>query len=522
MRLTKGARFALLLLVTSVACLVVAGCGDGGATATTQAVTTTQAVATTTTQIATTTTAAPTTTTESETAKLEQYRADMTAIWNEYDPKNAAIVTHLLPLTSGSVSPTEAQNAIREMVGVYEAFILALTKVDPPASLAAAHATYLDGLQKMSAALDRMLEAMGETTATQDASGVLQTVAEGFTVLADVNPSTVEAEKTLRSALGVEMPRTPNGWANLSPESYPGGRFYSPIVLDPANSEFILLGGQPSSSETWAYDPKANVWSDLRPPTEPPYRTMYAMAYTPTGRRVIIFGGGVVTSAAGDIQLLNDTWAYSPRTNSWTDLKPGGSVPSARVLATMVCVPASGKVILFGGTNNRVGYNDTWSYDPTVNQWTRLKPSGTSPSKRAGYAMAYDPTHHALVLFGGIGETALLNDTWSYDPATNKWTKLKPSGPVPAARYGAAMAFDQISQKMILFGGADAKDQLLNDTWAYDPAANAWTKPQTIGAPSGLLGPAMAYDPVNRAILLFGGGDGSSLLNDTWGFYPAK
>ena len=73
--------------------------------------------------------------------------------------------------------------------------------------------------------------------------------------------------------------------------------------------------------------------------------------------------------------------------------------------------------------------NDTWAYDPVANAWTELKPSGTLPPPAPRHAMAYDPVTRRLILFGGFGEhRRSLNDTWAYDPAANAWTELKPCG----------------------------------------------------------------------------------------------
>jgi N-acetylneuraminic acid mutarotase len=76
---------------------------------------------------------------------------------------------------------------------------------------------------------------------------------------------------------------------------------------------------------------------------------------------------------------------------------------------------------------------------------------------------------------------------WAYDPAANSWTELKPSGDVPVGRSFSCFVYNHAVGKAILFGGAngstahDATTVLggstaLNDTWAYDPAANTWTK----------------------------------------------
>ena len=36
-------------------------------------------------------------------------------------------------------------------------------------------------------------------------------------------------------------------------------------------------------------------------------------------------------------------------------------------------------MIMFGGSERYRGLNDTWAYDPAGNTWTDLKPSGTLP-----------------------------------------------------------------------------------------------------------------------------------------------
>ena len=91
-------------------------------------------------------------------------------------------------------------------------------------------------------------------------------------------------------------------------------------------------------------------------------------------------------------------------------------------------------------------YNDTWTYDPVAGTWTQLKPSGLMPSGRSFHAMVYDSLSKRVILFGGADasteEGVLLNDTWSYDPSANIWTEMKPEGPLPPARSQHAMVCD--------------------------------------------------------------------------------
>jgi len=101
----------------------------------------------------------------------------------------------------------------------------------------------------------------------------------------------------------------------------------------------------------------------------------------------------------------------------------------------MVYDSAGKKVIMFGGAGG--AGNDTWAYDPTANSWTELHPAGDLPSARCAYSMVYDSAHGRVILFGGHHGDATLDDTWSYDPASNTWTELHPAGDVPSARENA-------------------------------------------------------------------------------------
>src|SRR5438067_1009208 len=70
--------------------------------------------------------------------------------------------------------------------------------------------------------------------------------------------------------------------------------------------------------------------------------------------------------------------------------------------------------------------------------WTELSPA-TSPSARAAQAEAFDSSTGDLVLFGGVGPSGFLDDTWTFDGSD--WTQLFPSTS-PSARLGASVAFD--------------------------------------------------------------------------------
>jgi N-acetylneuraminic acid mutarotase len=326
-------------------------------------------------------------------------------------------------------------------------------------------------------------------------------------------------------------------WTELRPAgSLPAERNGQSMVYDPSHGQVIMFGGATPSlrsdfpttflNETWTYDPSANTWTKLKPPGyHPSPRAGQAMAYDPVTHRLIMFGGQNENYA-----FLDGTWAYDPAANTWAELKPSGTVPAARCAHSMVYVPDTGKLVMFGGTGGApqpvtpfpLGtelFNDTWAYDPGANTWTNLNPAGAVPEIRGFFTMAYDPIARKVILFGGATATALFSDTWAYDPAANRWTHLSPAGTVPAARGGQVMAYDPPTRKMLLFGGGSFTG-VFDDVWAYDSAANAWKelrRSETV--PSARACATMVCDPTTQRLILFGGVEyGPTNFNDTWAF----
>ncbi len=159
-----------------------------------------------------------------------------------------------------------------------------------------------------------------------------------------------------------------------------------------------------------------------------------------------------------------------------------GTLPSNRHWSP--AVSHGDTMYVFGGRTGEGGggtrRNDLYSFDATTLTWTQHNADGdaNAPSQRFRNAAAWDPVRDVLVIFGGedaAGTT--LNDTWEWDAATNTWTDVTAlvSTP-PSARRFSAMAWDPITQGMILHGGQDASGAR-DDTWGYfGPAGGGWAQ----------------------------------------------
>ncbi|CAE7246959.1 RABEPK [Symbiodinium microadriaticum] len=104
-----------------------------------------------------------------------------------------------------------------------------------------------------------------------------------------------------------------------------------------------------------------------------------AAVWDPDTSKMYIFGGDEGVA-------LNDLHCYDSGDNSWQELLPSGAVPSKRSAHAAVWDPNEKKIYVFGGGDGTVTMNDLHSYNSQSNTWTQLSPSGTPPSARRSMA----------------------------------------------------------------------------------------------------------------------------------------
>jgi hypothetical protein len=145
--------------------------------------------------------------------------------------------------------------------------------------------------------------------------------------------------------------------------------------------------------------------------------------------------------------------------------------------------------------------------------WVQVTPT-QAPSGRAFAAMSYDSLRGRTVLFGGgpnVGPN--FSDTWEWDGTT--WT-LRTPAVSPPGLVGAAMVFDTGLGRSVLFGGATGPGVFTSDTWEWD--GTVWTRMSLAMVPPARMWHAMVYDSARNRVVLFGGTGPSGLLGDTWQF----
>jgi hypothetical protein len=128
-----------------------------------------------------------------------------------------------------------------------------------------------------------------------------------------------------------------------------------------------------------------------------------------------------------------------------------------------------------------------------------------------GLGLASDPVDGGVVAFGGCPGSLCsggTNATWF--ESEGRWTQLAPPH-APPPRSEVAMAWDPVDGYVLLFGGRGCLDPpgctqsgFLNDTWAFKDGAWIPVVPSGRSPPAG-DGSGLAFDPSDREMVLFGG-----------------
>ncbi|MCK5688797.1 hypothetical protein KAI87_05980, partial [Myxococcota bacterium] len=165
-------------------------------------------------------------------------------------------------------------------------------------------------------------------------------------------------------------------------------------------------------------------------------------------------------------------------------------------------------------------------------EW-RQYPMKTSalPLRRENHSMLFLPDSETILLYGGAG-CNLIDDwsfadsikTWNWNIKSNNWQEVSMLGDInPGPRERAAMAWDSLHGRALLFGGSDGN----TDLWQWNTKDQSWSvidiSPNTEGEilpPSARQSASLAYDSTNDLLWLFGGMDTEGRKNDLYYFTP--
>jgi hypothetical protein len=205
-------------------------------------------------------------------------------------------------------------------------------------------------------------------------------------------------------------------------------------------------------------------------------------AWDAAGERVLIFGGRTRDGTSGPYTLFDDLWALGAD-DEWTLVEASG--PGPRLGGAMGVDPTDGKVWIFGGDGSTSGASytplaDTWSYDAAGAGWVEAA-TATTPEARLLVGSTFDADRRRLLVYGGIQsvlDVSYFGDLWALDVTVPEWTRVHDgSGTAPAGRFFPAIAWDDATDRVRLYGGHDAGDLgNRNDLWEFDSDGGTWSE----------------------------------------------
>jgi hypothetical protein len=317
----------------------------------------------------------------------------------------------------------------------------------------------------------------------------------------------------------------------------PTPRRHAALTWDETHNQLVLVGGYPISSTTqlqgtWLFGPTG--WADSV--SSPVEDFAVALAWDPVAHQVAwlnsnprealwngtawsypLTTGGANLSAAGfSVAAMAGTSpglvlfgaAYIPESQVLWKLhesvfSPLQQVPSRRAGAAFVWMPSHHRALLVGGladdrvfNGTRVAMSDAWEFDGKV--WSRVSGPGEAC---VSCSATWDPSTQtaALIGFGANGSWTVFS---RFDGTT--WTALSVTG-LPDLK-GATMGFNDTTQQLFLVV-AEEVFELTGTQWAQKPLS---------GAGPGRR-PLVGYDPMRHKVVAVGGGVGFDASSDeTW------
>jgi hypothetical protein len=287
---------------------------------------------------------------------------------------------------------------------------------------------------------------------------------------------------------------TPAASASSTTTQLPEARQGGFLVEDGTSGRMLLIGGfDPSGAmvtSTWSWD--GQRWDQLNVVSQGIDAAFYDSVHKQT----------IALRATGPTAYGTATWS-----GTWNSVS-SAHLPSRMVFGSGFSVfnPTTTRGLYSGVRNETTDTPglETWTWDGS--DWSLQ--SGSSPVKRLGYALAYDPSRKTDIFFGGAlggGPNPNLADTWSWNGSS--WTQLHPiHTPSPGDAYAT---FDESLNTLVLL-------DFTGNVWR-------WSGTDWIAVPSSGQGPgtyhrdaAFGYDPVSRQVIVFGGSSGGAATAHTW------
>ena len=360
---------------------------------------------------------------------------------------------------------------------------------------------------------------------------------DGLTFYSQLGPNGMPDFSMVPFADLWELDLATAAFSNRTPRNAPSERSGFAMAFCPADGKTYVFGGLDDGfnllDDLWEWD--GISWLQVNSDVRPAGRRDAAMAFDPSRKSLILFGGTSGTSSGGRV-FLADTWEWQSGSRKWSQLHPASS-PDPRDAHAMVTDSVRAKVLLFGGeeANPNPGPHNPdavvedraiWEWDGDKTTWTNRTPTSSNlgPWQRTNPLMSFDEGRQKLFIFEGVStwqDTTSNSVFWEWDPVSAGWV-FRDSGDF--VDFGASdmglpsafpvVAYDSLRRRMVV--PTTASTTTGSKTWELDTKAPTWFLRTLSSSPSSLSTAAMVYDSQRGVMVLFGSGPRYSGSSETW------
>uniref|UniRef100_A0A1B6D320 CUB domain-containing protein n=1 Tax=Clastoptera arizonana TaxID=38151 RepID=A0A1B6D320_9HEMI len=330
-------------------------------------------------------------------------------------------------------------------------------------------------------------------------------------------------------------------WEVVQPKDFlpEGSASHTAVVW---RDSLYIVGGESykRAQMIYIYDFNGNVWETPHMESRNVPTSRYGHSAVLFGDKIYMYGGvkeeGVVCS---------ELWAFDVSAKAWENITVKvdpclintsslcGPLKSAGHTATLVTnkLRKNERMVIIFGHSPVYGYlNTVQEYYFGTRQWSVVLTSGFPVKGGYGHSSAWDQLTQRIYVYGGFisdspASPLLSNRLYAYEPNKRLWTLLSSA---PSARFLHTASF--LNGLMLVFGGNTHNDTAHShgakcysrDFLAYDVTCDSWT---TLSVPSELRADLARFghsaSVFENSLYIYGGFNGQ-MLNDMLKFTPGS
>ncbi|MFQ6670112.1 hypothetical protein Gotur_035143, partial [Gossypium turneri] len=227
--------------------------------------------------------------------------------------------------------------------------------------------------------------------------------------------------------------------------------------------------------------------------------------------------GGLIETQ--DIDVVSEGLGSVVVYDQWTSPPITGQRPKGRYEHAAAVV--EDKMYIYGGNHNGRYLSDLHVLDLRSCTWSKVEAKVESKSVETPSPVNITPSAgHSLIpwenkLLSIAGHTKDPSETFqvkAFDLQIGTWSMLNTYGKPPVSRGGQSVTL--VGTTLVIFGGQDAKQTLLNDLHILDLETLTWDEIDAVGVPPSPRSGHAAAVHAERYLLIFGGGSHATCFND--------